>query len=135
LNYPCIVICGSLEEQLIDLEPEDRLQYLQTYGLKEPGISTLIRATSDLLGLISFFTFNEQELRAWLIPKGTRVVEAAGKIHTDMERGFIKAELVRWEDLLKAGSVAAAREQGHYRVEGRDYIVQDGDIILIRFKS
>jgi len=100
--------------------------------LKEPGLNRLIRATYDLLGLIQFFTAGEPEVRAWTIRKGATAVKAAGAIHSDIEKGFIRAEVVRWNDLLAAGSVAAAREKAQVRLEGKEYIVQEGDVILFR---
>jgi hypothetical protein len=102
------------------------------YGLAEPGRDRVLRATYELLGLISFFTCGDPEVRAWTIERGTNAHRAAGAIHTDLERGFIKAEVVRWDHLLAAGSLARAREQGHVKIEGKEYIVQDGDVILFR---
>jgi len=135
LGIPVVVLSAGLEEQLVDLSPEEATEYLSASGVKERGTDDLIRATCTLLGQITFFTFNEEEVRAWLIRAGTHAAEAAGKIHTDMEKGFIRAEVVPWDALVEAGSVSAARAAGHYRVEGRDYIVQDGDVILIHFRD
>ncbi|MCD6431596.1 DUF933 domain-containing protein, partial [Candidatus Bathyarchaeota archaeon] len=135
LGIPVVVLSAGLEEQLVDLSPEEAAEYLSASGVKERGTDDLIRATCTLLGQITFFTFNEEEVRAWLIRAGTHAAEAAGKIHTDMEKGFIRAEVVPWDALVEAGSVSAARAAGHYRVEGRDYIVQDGDVILIHFRD
>ena len=128
-----VVICAQLESDLADLSPDEARQYLTELGVKESGITALIRSTYQLLGLRTFFTFNEKEVRAWTVPAGTGAARAAGRIHTDFERGFIKAERVNCEELLKAGSVAHARETGHYSHEGRDYVVKDGDVLLFKF--
>jgi len=128
-----VVLCAQLESDLADLSPDEAQQYLAELGVKESGIAALIRSTYPLLGLRTFFTFNEKEVRAWTIHAGATAVKAAGTIHTDFERGFIKAETVNWEELMKAGSVGHARETGHYRIEGRDYVVKDGDVILFKF--
>jgi ribosome-binding ATPase YchF (GTP1/OBG family) len=106
---------------------------LKELGVAESGLGQLIRATYHVLGLRTFFTFNEKEVRAWTIHAGDTAVKAAGTIHTDFERGFIKAETVNWEALVKSGSVGHARETGHYRIEGRDYVVKDGDVLLFKF--
>ena len=128
-----VVICAQLESDLADLSPDEARQYLAELGVKESGITALIRSTYQLLGLRTFFTFNENEIRAWTIRAGDTAARAAGTIHTDFERGFIKAERVNCEELLKAGSVAHARETGHYSHEGRDYVVKDGDVLLFKF--
>jgi hypothetical protein len=128
-----VVICAQLESDLADLSPEEAREYLKELHLTETGAEALIRATYQLLGLRTFFTFNETEARAWTVPAGTPAVKAAGRIHTDIARGFIKAERVHWEDLVEAGSVAHARETGHYSQEGRDYEVKDGDVLLFKF--
>jgi len=128
-----VVICAQLESDLADLSPEEAREYLAELGVTESGISAMIHSTYQLLGLRTFFTFNEKEVRAWTVPANTGAARAAGRIHTDFERGFIKAERVNCEDLLKAGSVAHARETGHYSHEGRDYVVQDGDVLLFKF--
>lgn len=128
-----VLMCAQLESGLADLTPEEGREYLQELGVQEAGVAALVRATYQLLGLRTFFTFNEKEVRAWTVPAGHTAVKAAGCIHTDMERGFIKAETITWSDLVKCGSVAHARETGHYRIEGRDYVVRDGDVILFRF--
>ncbi len=130
-----VAICGRIEAELAELDDAAASELLAAYGLKEPGLHRLIRATYDLLGLISFFTAGEPEVRAWTIRRGTRAVNAAGAIHTDIERGFIRAEVVRWEDLLAAGDWPAAREKGQVRLEGKEYIVQQGDVILFRNSS
>lgn len=130
-----IPLSARLESDLLELSPEESREFLRELGLVESGIAELIRATFRLLGLITFFTFNEKEVRAWPVPAGTLAPQAAGRIHTDFEHGFIKAEIVSWHDLQSCGSVAHAREQGRYRIEGKDYCVQDGDVILFRFHN
>jgi GTP-binding protein YchF len=131
-NTAVVAICGRLEAELAEMEEKEADDMLASYGLKEPGLNRLIRATYDLMGLISFFTAGEPEVRAWTIHKGSTAVKAAGAIHSDIEKGFIRAEVVRWDDLLAAGSLGAAREKAQVRLEGRDYIVQEGDVILFR---
>ncbi len=128
-----VVVCAQLESDLVDLSPEEATQYLTELGVEETGSTALIRATYELLSLRTFFTFNEKEVRAWTVPAGTGAARAAGRIHTDFERGFIKAECVNCKDLVDAGSVGHARETGHYRIEGRDYVVKDGDVLLFKF--
>jgi ribosome-binding ATPase len=128
-----VVVCAQLESDLADLSAEEAQEYVKELGVKESGADALIRGAYHVLGLRTFFTFNEQEVRAWTIPTGEVAVKAAGKVHTDFERGFIKAETVNWEDLVKEGSVGHARETGHYRIEGRDYVVREGDVLLFRF--
>ncbi|MGA4645207.1 redox-regulated ATPase YchF [Limisphaera sp. 4302-co] len=128
-----VALCAQLESDLVDLSPDEAAEYLRSLGITETGVNELIRATWRLLNLRTFFTFNEREVRAWTIPAGTPAAKAAGRIHTDFERGFIRAERVFWKDLVEAGSVARAREQGHYAHEGRDYEVRDGDVLLFRF--
>ena len=128
-----VLVCAQLESELADLSPDDAGEYLNELGVKESGISALLQHTFQLLGLRTFFTFNEKEVRAWTIHAGDTASRAAGTIHTDFERGFIKAETVHWQDLVKLGSVGRARETGHYRIEGRDYEVRDGDVLLFRF--
>jgi len=130
-----VVVCAQLESDLIDLTPEEAAAYLRELGVAEPGGATLIHHTYRLLGLRTFFTFNDKEARAWTIHGGDTASRAAGTIHTDFERGFIKAETVGCADLVKAGSIAHARETGHYRIEGRDYEVRDGDVLLLRFST
>jgi len=132
-GYETVVVCAQLESDLVELSPEEAAEYLQSLGVRETGVAGLIRAVYALLKLRTFFTFNEKEVRAWTIPAGTPAVRAAGRIHSDFERGFIRAERVFWKDLVEAGSVAQARERGHYAHEGRDYEVQDGDVLLFRF--
>jgi GTP-binding protein YchF len=128
-----VVVCAQLESDLADLSPEEGQEFLTELGVQETGADALIRATYQLLGLRTFFTFNEKEVRAWTVPAGTGAARAAGRIHTDFERGFIKAERVNWKELVDAGSVGHAREMGHYAHEGRDYVVQDGDVLLFKF--
>jgi len=127
-----VPFCGKVEAELADLSPAEAAELMSAYGLKEPGRSRILRATYELLGLISFLTCGEPECRAWTIPRGISAAKAAGAIHSDIEAHFIKAEVVRWEELLAAGSWAAARERAQVRLEGRDYIVEDGDVILFR---
>jgi GTP-binding protein YchF len=131
-NTAVVAVCGRLEAELAEMEEKEATELLASYGLKEPGLNRLIRASYDLLGLMQFFTAGEPEVRAWTIRKGTTAVRAAGEIHSDIERGFIRAEVVRWNDLLAAGSIAAAREKGQVRLEGKEYLVQEGDVILFR---
>ena len=126
-------ICAQIEEEISELDDEERQMFLDDLGLKESGLEKLIRASYHLLGLMCFLTSGEDETRAWTIKQGTKAPQAAGKIHTDFERGFIKAEVVNYKDLLENGSLAAAREKGLVRMEGKEYVVQDGDVILFRF--
>jgi ribosome-binding ATPase YchF (GTP1/OBG family) len=119
----------------VDFSPEEAEAYLRSFGVKDSGVSELIRATYRLLGLASYFTAGEKEVRAWTFRVGMKAPQCAGVIHGDFERGFIKAEVVRCEDLLAVGSLLAAKEAGKYRLEGKDYIVRDGDVILFRFNN
>jgi GTP-binding protein YchF len=128
-----VVLAARIEAEIQQLPPEERPDFLAHAGLDEPGLYKVVRAAYGLLGLHTFFTVGEDECRAWTFKQGTRAQQAAGIIHTDFERGFIKAEVLRWEDLLSYGSEAAARDRGALRVEGRDYLVQDGDCIHFRF--
>ncbi len=128
-----VVICAQLESDLADLSPEEAQEYTKELRVQESGMDALIRSTYRLLGLRTFFTFNDKEVRAWTLHAGATAVKAAGTVHTDFERGFIKAETVNCDDLLKAGSIGHARETGHYRIEGRDYVVRDGDVLLFKF--
>ncbi len=134
-HYACetVVVCAQLESDLADLSPEEAQEYLKELGVLASDTAALIHSTYHVLGLRTFFTFNEKEVRAWTIPAGTTAVKAAGTVHTDFERGFIKAETVNCEELVKQGSVGHARETGHYHIEGRDYVVRDGDVLLFRF--
>jgi ribosome-binding ATPase len=130
-----VPVCAQLECDLADLTPAEAAEYLTELGVTESGITALIRGAFRLLELRTFFTFNDQEVRAWPIHAGDTAARAAGTIHTDFEKGFIKAETVHWEDLVRCGSVAHARETGHYRIEGRDYEVRDGDVLLFKFHA
>ena len=127
------VICAQIEQEISELDEEEKAMFLEDLGLAESGLEKLIKASYHLLGLHSFLTAGEDETRAWTIKIGTRAPQAAGKIHTDFERGFIKAEVVNYKDLLEQGSLAAAREKGLVGMEGKDYVVKDGDVILFRF--
>jgi ribosome-binding ATPase len=131
-NAGASAICGKVEAELSEMSDEDAAEFLSSYGLKESGLSRLIRTTYHLLGLVSFFTAGDDECRAWTIPVHTRAVNAAGAIHSDLEKHFIRAETIRWDQLLEAGSEANARAKGTLRLEGKDYIVQDGDVMHIR---
>ena len=131
-NAGATAICGKVEAELSEMSDSDAEEFLASYGLKESGLTRLIRTTYALLGLISFFTVGEDECRAWTIPRHTRAVEAAGAIHSDLEKHFIRAETIRWDQLLEAGSEANARARGTLRLEGKDYIVEDGDVLHIR---
>jgi len=128
-----IPLCVKIEEELSGLDDEDKKEMLEALGLKESGLDKVIKKSYDLLGLMSFLTAGEPEVRAWTIKKGTKAPQAAGKIHSDIERGFIKAEVVSYDDLIKEGSMVAAREKGLVRSEGKEYIMQDGDIVLFKF--
>jgi ribosome-binding ATPase len=131
-NAAAAAICGKVEAELAEMSDEDAAEFLSSYDLKESGLVRVIQSTYHLLGLISFFTAGEDECRAWTIPVHTRAVEAAGAIHSDLEKHFIRAETIRWDQLLDAGSEAEARARGTLRLEGKDYIVQDGDVMHIR---
>jgi GTP-binding protein YchF len=128
-----VVISAQIESDLVDLSPEEASEFLQSLGVQESGIGALIRSTYHLLGLRTYFTAGEKEVRAWTISAGDTAPKAAGVIHSDFERGFIKAETVAYQDLVQCGSVASAREKGLYRVEGKEYVVQDGDVLLFKF--
>lgn len=127
------VICAQIEQEIAELDEDEKSMFLEDLGLSESGLDKLVRASYRLLGLISYLTSGEDETRAWTIKIGTKAPGAAGKIHTDFERGFIKAEVVNYKDLLEQGSLPAAREKGMVRMEGKEYVVQDGDVILFRF--
>ena len=127
------VISAEIEAEIAELDDDERAEFLEGLGLTKSGLDKLIEASYRTLGLMSFLTAGEDETRAWTIKRGTKAPQAAGKIHTDFERGFIKAEVVNYEDLLREGSLSAAREKGIVRMEGKDYVVQDGDVILFRF--
>lgn len=126
-------ICAKIEEDISDMSPEDKQMFLQELNLSESGMDRMIRTGYELLGLISYLTAGKQEVRAWTIKKGTKAPQAAGKIHTDFEKGFIRAEVVSYDDLIACGTMAAAKEKGLVRLEGKEYVVQDGDIMLFRF--
>ncbi len=126
-------ISAQIEEEISELEDAEKAEFLESMGMKESGLDKIVRASYSLLGLMSFLTAGEKETRAWTIKKGTKAPQAAGKIHSDFERGFIKAEVVNYRDLLDCGSLSAAREKGIVRMEGKDYVMQDGDVVLFRF--
>jgi GTP-binding protein YchF len=132
-NSEVVPICGKVEEDLASLEDEDREEMLKEYGLDEAGLDKLITSSYKLLGLISFLTAGSDEVRAWTIKNGTKAPKAAGKIHTDIEKGFIRAEVISYDKLIECGSEAAAKEKGHFRLEGKEYEMKDGDIVNFRF--
>ena len=132
-NAKVITLCAKIEEELISLSPDERPLFKEELGIKESGLEKLVSASYDLLGLMSFLTAGEKEVRAWTIKKGTKAPGAAGKIHTDFEKGFIKAEVVSYSDLIECGNFVKAKEKGKVRIEGKDYVVQDGDVMLFRF--
>jgi GTP-binding protein YchF len=128
-----LVICAKIEEEIAQLEEDEKAIFLEELGLKESGLDRLIKASYKLLGLMSFLTAGQPEVRAWTIVRGTKAPQAAGKIHSDFERGFIRAEIVAYNDLMQCGTYAAAREKGLVRSEGKEYVMQDGDVTLFRF--
>ena len=132
-NCEVFVVCAQIEQEIAELEDDEKKMFLEDLGLKESGLEKLIKASYSLLGLISYLTAGEPEVRAWTIKKGTKAPQAAGKIHSDFERGFIRAEIVSYDDLMACGTYNAAKEKGLVRLEGKEYVVQDGDIILFRF--
>ena len=132
-NSEVFVICAQIEQEIAELEDDEKTMFLEDLGLSESGLDKLIKASYSLLGLISYLTSGEDETRAWTIKKGTKAPQAAGKIHSDFERGFIRAEVVNYQDLLDCGSIAAAKEKGLVGLEGKEYVVKDGDVILFRF--
>ncbi len=134
-NAGICIISAAVEAELIDFDAAEAAEYLESLGVSDSGVSLLIRATYDLLGLASYFTAGEQEVRAWTFRKGMKAPQCAGVIHTDFESGFIKADVVTYEDLIEAGSIAKAREAGKYRLEGKEYLFQDGDVALFRFNN
>ena len=134
-EIPLLEICAGLELEISRLLPAERAEFLNDLNLAETGLSSLARASYSKLGLISFFTVGEDEVKAWTIRKGTTAQKAAGKIHSDLERGFIRAEVFHYDELFRLGSVAALREKGLFRLEGKDYLVKDGDIMSIRFNA
>lgn len=127
------VVCAQIEQEIAELDDDEKKMFLEELGLEESGLEKLIRASYHLLGLISYLTAGEPEVRAWTITRGTKAPQAAGKIHTDFERGFIRAEVVSYEDLISCGGHSGAKEKGLVRLEGKEYVVQDGDVILFRF--
>ncbi|CUS91905.1 hypothetical protein JGI14_10549 [Candidatus Kryptonium thompsonii] len=134
-GVPVLVICAKLEAELAQLTEEERREFLKELGLDEPGLNKVVKAGYEVLDLITFFTGNENEVRAWAVKRGTTAYEAAGKIHSDFQKGFIKAEIMRWDELVKYGSEHALREHGLVKFEGKEYVVQDGDVILFRFQT
>ena len=128
-----VAICGRMEEEIAELDADDKKMFLEELGLKESGLDRLVTASYEILGLISYLTAGKQEVRAWTIPVGTKAPQAAGKIHSDFERGFIRAEIVAYTDLMECGTMVAAKEKGLVRSEGKEYVVKDGDIVLFRF--
>ncbi len=132
VNTGVVAICGKIEAELAELSPQEAQEYLSSFGLKESGLERLIAATYSLLGLMSFLTAGETEVRAWTIPVNSTSLKAAGTIHTDFEKKFIRAEVVNWKHLVEGGGYAGAREMGHLRLEGKEYIVKDGDVLVIR---
>ena len=128
-----VAICAQLEAELVELSPDERQEFLRAHGVESSGVDLMIQSVYRLLGLMSFLTAGEKEVRAWTIPRGTRAPQAAGTIHSDIERGFIRAEVVSYEDLVRTGSTAAAREQGLLRSEGKDYVMREGDVVHFRF--
>jgi len=132
-NSEVIVVCAKIEEEIAELEGDEKQEFLQDLGIEESGLDQLIKAAYNLLGLETYFTAGKQEVRAWTIKHGTKAPQAAGVIHTDFERGFIRAEIVSYEDLIAAGSMSLAKDQGNVRLEGKEYIVKDGDVVHFRF--
>ena len=132
-NSGVIPICAELEAQISEMEEEEKTEFLQDIGLEKSGLDRLISECYKLLGLISYLTAGKPEVRAWTIKKGTKAPQAAGKIHSDFERGFIRAEVISFDNLIECGSMAAAKEKGMIRSEGKDYVMKDGDIVLFRF--
>ncbi len=130
-----VVLCAKIEEELVGLDKDEREMFKEELGIKTSGLEQLVVASYDLLGLMSYLTAGEKEVRAWTITKGTKAPQAAGKIHSDFEKGFIKAEIVSYDDLTNAGSFLKARENGKVRIEGKDYVIQDGDVVLFRFNN
>ncbi len=132
-NFPIVPICGKLEEEISRLSPVDQAEFLREMGIEQPARPKLLEASFKLLNLITFFTIGDKEVKAWTIPWGTPAIEAAGKIHTDMQRGFIRAEVIHYDDLQRAGDLKIAHEKGLFRLEAKEYMVKDGDIIKFRF--
>jgi len=134
-TQPVLPLCCQLEAELLGLEAEERAEYLQALGLERPGVQRLIQATYELLGLVTFFTYNEKEVRAWTLRRGSLAAQAAGVVHSDFEKGFIRAETVGYDEFVRAGSLKAARDEGLVRAEGREHVVEDGDILLFRAQT
>ena len=132
-NAEVLPICAQLEADIADMDGEEKTLFLSELGLEHSGLDRLIQKSYHLLGLISYLTAGPQEVRAWTITRGTKAPQAAGKIHTDFERGFIRAEIISYEDLMACGSMTAAKEKGLVRSEGKEYVMQDGDVVLFRF--
>lgn len=132
-NAEVVVICAKLEAELVALEPEERAEFLKDVGVESSGVDNLIKSAYRILGLMSFLTAGEKEVRAWTIPVGTKAPQAAGEIHSDIERGFIRAEIISYGDLVRVGSEKAAKEQGLARLEGKEYVMQEGDVVNFRF--
>ena len=132
-NATTIVLCAKIEEEIASLDKDEKAMFQEEMGIDESGLDKLVKACYELLGLISYLTAGEKETRAWTITKGTKAPQAAGKIHTDFEKGFIRAEVVDWQTLLECGSYNAAKEKGKVRSEGKDYVIKDGDVVLFRF--
>ena len=130
---PVVVVSAQVEAEMVELTAEEKKDFLSEYGVLESGLERLIKAGYKLLGLMTYFTAGEPEVRAWTIPRGTKTPQAAGKIHSDIERGFIRAEVIKYEKLLDCGSMSEARERGLLRLEGKEYIMQDGDVVYFRF--
>jgi len=135
LDHPSAAVQGRIEMEIAQLPPEDAAVFMQEYGITEPSLNRMIRLSYDLLGQQSFFTVGEDECRAWTVRRGAPAVEAAGAIHTDLQKGFIRAEVVAYQDLIELGGMAEARSKGKLRLEGKEYVVQDGDIVHIRFNN
>lgn len=132
-NAKCIILSAKLEEELATMTDEEKQMFMSEYGLKESGLEVLVKVSYDLLGLISYLTAGEKEVRAWTIKKGTKAPQAAGQIHTDFEKGFIRAEIVDYQTLISEGSMASVKEKGKLRSEGKDYVMKDNDVVLFRF--
>ncbi|MGO9709005.1 MAG: DUF933 domain-containing protein, partial [Polyangiaceae bacterium] len=132
-HAPIVPVCAALEAQIAELDPAERPDFLESAGLKEPGLHAIIRAGYELLGLLTFFTAGKTEVRAWTTVKGARAPQAAGVIHTDFEKGFIKAEVIWWEDFVKLGGESKCRDAGKLAIEGKEYVMRDGDVVHFRF--
>ena len=131
-NAGVVAVCGRIEAELAELAPEEAQEYLASYGLEESGLERLVSATYSVLGLMSFLTASEEEVRAWTVPMNSTALRAAGAVHTDFEKKFIRAEVINWRRLIDDGGYGGAKEKGVLRLEGKDYIVKDGDVLVIR---